>query len=198
MENSLSKEEALISGSPIYYDYTLCNEGHVCGKFTVSDKCVDCCRENNRRQIEDREHVRKKRKRSTDRKEKRLGNQKYRLYVSNAGRISTHYLRRSKYSEIGMDHGETFTHEDILELYEKQNGECIGCFISFENEPFEIDHIVPLEHFGNNTVENIQLLCNVCNCSKSSRDNKAWLSELRYNQVMDFLKELDEEYNLVN
>ena len=52
------------------------------------------------------------------------------------------------------------------EVWQRDNGQCVECG---SNELLEYDHIIPVSKGGANTVRNIQLLCQGCNRSKSSK-----------------------------
>ena len=52
------------------------------------------------------------------------------------------------------------------EVWRRDGGACIECG---SNERLEYDHIIPYSKGGADTVRNIQLLCEVCNRSKSDR-----------------------------
>lgn len=47
---------------------------------------------------------------------------------------------------------------------------CKSCGVSGEASFLELDHILPLKNGGNNELENIQLLCNVCHKEKTKND----------------------------
>ena len=70
-------------------------------------------------------------------------------------------------------------HTHKHELYGKQEGKCAGChyFLPFRN--MTIDHIVPQARGGTDAKENLQLLCNACNSTKSTRSQSAFLERLR-------------------
>ena len=198
MDEQLTREDSKRLGLPTYNDLEFCDNGHMSEKYTVSGKCVACCKDRIQEYSDDREKFADKQKNSRLMKERKMYNQKERLPYINARRTITHYRRRAKVSPEGMDHNEFFSHEEILSVYDKQNGECAGCFISFEEEPFETDHIQNLSTGGKNTIDNIQLLCKSCNRVKDNRPQAEWLSELRYRQVIDCLSEIMEEEALVN
>jgi 5-methylcytosine-specific restriction endonuclease McrA len=61
------------------------------------------------------------------------------------------------------------TAEDVLRLYELQQGKCACCRKQL-NKQYHVDHIIPLIKGGTNDVLNLQLLCISCNTSKSDRD----------------------------
>jgi len=50
------------------------------------------------------------------------------------------------------------------EVWRRDMGRCIECS---SKEKLEFDHIIPFSKGGNNTVRNIQLLCEDCNRKKS-------------------------------
>lgn len=51
------------------------------------------------------------------------------------------------------------------EVWQRDQGKCVECG---RNENLEFDHIIPVSKGGANTVRNLQLLCEVCNRSKSA------------------------------
>ena len=64
-------------------------------------------------------------------------------------------------------------------LYGQQEGKCAGCnyFLPFRN--MTIDHIVPQSKGGTDEKENLQLLCNACNSTKSTRSQSEFIAILR-------------------
>ncbi len=97
-----------------------------------------------------------------------------------------------KYRDFLFPSGDNFTAEDVLSIYQSQDGECISCYVDFTKEPYEIDHKISLKMGGNNTADNIQLLCKSCNVQKNDMDYHAWLSRLKHKQVTNYLNELAE------
>jgi ATP adenylyltransferase len=49
------------------------------------------------------------------------------------------------------------------EVLRSANGKCALCGRSKDEEPLEVDHIVPRSRGGANTIENLQALCRTCN-----------------------------------
>ncbi len=70
-------------------------------------------------------------------------------------------------------------HTHKHELYGKQEGKCAGChyFLPFRN--MTIDHIVPRSKGGTDAKENLQLLCNACNATKSTRSQSEFIEILK-------------------
>lgn len=52
------------------------------------------------------------------------------------------------------------------EVWQRDAGQCVECGT---REKLCFDHIVPFSRGGSNTVRNVQLLCERCNCSKGNR-----------------------------
>ena len=62
--------------------------------------------------------------------------------------------------------------------YEDQRGMCAGCDRYMRIEEFEVDHIVPKSKGGGNELDNLQVLCHLCNNWKGERDMKYLVKQL--------------------
>ncbi len=72
--------------------------------------------------------------------------------------------RNEKYLSI-----RTFSDNEKLQAYTKQNGICKICGKHFELEEMEADHITPWSQGGKTNLENCQMLCRNCNRRKSDK-----------------------------
>ena len=70
-------------------------------------------------------------------------------------------------------------HTHKHELYGKQEGKCAGCYIFLPFRNMTIDHIVPQSKGGTDAKANLQLLCNACNSTKSTRSQSEFIEILR-------------------
>lgn len=52
-------------------------------------------------------------------------------------------------------------------VFQRDNGKCVQC--GYSGPYIEYDHRIPRSKGGQNTIENIQLLCRMCNLKKSNR-----------------------------
>jgi 5-methylcytosine-specific restriction endonuclease McrA len=69
-----------------------------------------------------------------------------------------------------------FVKAEIMKMLAHQKNRCAACFKSIE-KLYHIDHIMPLSRGGSNFIDNIQLLCPSCNCSKQDKDPVEWAKE---------------------
>jgi hypothetical protein len=65
---------------------------------------------------------------------------------------------------------KTLTESDIEFLINFQNNRCASCGREFtESLGYQLDHILPVSKGGGFTLQNVQLLCKTCNCSKGNK-----------------------------
>jgi len=64
--------------------------------------------------------------------------------------------------------GRNFTYQDVLDILRQQKSMCVYCRENIKND-YQIDHIMPLSRNGENSKNNIQLLCPSCNARKSNK-----------------------------
>ncbi|USN58918.1 MAG: DUF262 domain-containing protein [Candidatus Peribacteria bacterium] len=85
--------------------------------------------------------------------------------VSKKSGIYPYILTRDeKYLSI-----RAFTPAIKQKVYEKQKGICVHCKKHFELEEMEADHITPWHEGGKTNEENCQILCKMCNRTKSGK-----------------------------
>ena len=63
-------------------------------------------------------------------------------------------------------------------LFGQQEGKCNGCLLMFPFRNMTIDHIVAQSRGGTDHIENLQLLCNACNSTKSTRSQEEFVERL--------------------
>lgn len=72
----------------------------------------------------------------------------------------------------------SYTDEDILHIFEEQEGRCAYCgitlFWSIKND-VHIDHIIPLARGGTNWPSNLNCTCKDCNLSKGDKTLDEWI-----------------------
>ena len=81
-----------------------------------------------------------------------------------AGIYSYIITKEEKYLSI-----RSFTDNQKREVYTKQKGICIKCNGNFELNEMEADHITPWSQGGRTTSDNCQMLCKLCNRTKSDK-----------------------------
>lgn len=73
--------------------------------------------------------------------------------------------------------GDFITKEDILFLFKKYENKCRYCRTDVKHD-FEIDHRLPYSLGGENTIENLQLVCKTCNGKKNRYHSHAFMKKL--------------------
>lgn len=78
-----------------------------------------------------------------------------------------------------IKHAEgTHTAQDVVNLFEQQNGLCAGCYRDLSSG-YHVDHVVALVNKGSNGPENLQLLCPPCNMKKGTKSQAQFLALIR-------------------
>lgn len=72
--------------------------------------------------------------------------------------------------------GKRFNGNDILEIYEIQDGRCCYCGMPFDDD-YQIDHVMPLSRGGTNNPDNIALSCSTCNFAKHNHLMDEWMTK---------------------
>lgn len=88
--------------------------------------------------------------------------------TKNAGIISYLLSPRTRHDEKSLSI-RAFTEAQRRRAYEVQSGICKMCGEHFELEQMHADHIVPWSQGGHTTDDNLQMLCQKCNNSKSNK-----------------------------
>lgn len=128
---------------------------------------------NNREKIKQQNsqyRVNNKQKRNvTIRKWKARNKDKIRVYEA---------IRRTRKSENG---GE-FNFENILEIYEQQNGLCYYCKNQLNNV-FHIDHKIPVSRGGTSWPDNLCCTCSNCNLTKNNKTEQEFMNHVNSRRI---------------
>ena len=65
-----------------------------------------------------------------------------------------------------------FPKELVKEILESQSHTCIDCKSTLQNNKYEVDHKRPLANGGNNSRDNLQILCKSCHFDKSREEKE--------------------------
>lgn len=91
--------------------------------------------------------------------------QKTRLYKT----LNLDKCREWRHNRENKMLGGSLSSGIVEKLYDLQKGKCACCGINLGNK-YHLDHIIPISKGGANTDDNVQLLKDSCNMSKSARD----------------------------
>jgi 5-methylcytosine-specific restriction endonuclease McrA len=95
-------------------------------------------------------------------------------YVKNRDR----YIAYARNREINVRASGKYSAQDIAEITEMQRGKCAYCRVDLNKVKREVDHIMPIKLGGNNTRDNLQVLCKPCNTKKKAKHPVDFAREL--------------------
>lgn len=188
----VSREEAVEACLRFYFDGEECSNGHLADKFTSNGKCKECVSHQNQENLFNLniERIEKNIARAVKRKAR--GEKVVKLSEDEEEHLK--YLRQREAvhkARKWMEGTEnTLSAEELLDLFYEQGEECKVCFTKFKDVGYVIEHIVPIQAYGSNRKDNIQLLCASCNNSKNNKHYPTWVSKVRYLQVTEYLEYL--------
>jgi len=183
--NIISRKEAKSQGLKRYFTGKPCKRGHIAERGVCNSGCISCkqqrIKENPERESEyyrrwyqsNIEMGREKSRRWAKSNPEKARKKARRWYQTNPekGKAKSH-LQRARRNNAKGSH----TAADIRWLLDKQNYKCIYCKKSLKKE-YHIDHIIALFNGGDNTKNNLQLLCPKCNLSKGAKNPIAFAQE---------------------
>lgn len=148
---------------------------------TIKDKpvgwrCLDCAtKKNNEWAAENREHAARKALDWRNNNLERARTREAAWYRENpeVGILKAH-IRRARIREVGGKLSRGITNI----LFVRQQGKCAACRATLSLEKglgkAHLDHIMPLVLGGQNSDDNVQLLCPMCNQRKGSKHPDLW------------------------
>ncbi len=76
--------------------------------------------------------------------------------------------RRRRYTARKRGAAGSHTAEEIIQMYEDQDGICAYCECSLDST-YHVDHMIPLSRAGGNAWDNLAVTCAACNMSKGNQ-----------------------------
>ena len=142
-------ESSFFTGEP-------CVKGHISARRTSDGKCRECVKQKNKnRQMQDRAY--------------------FNACIARWKKKNPEKLRSYEATRRAGEANGTITSERIKHLFNEQMGVCASPWCSaLLSERYHVDHVIPLSHGGENSDDNIQLLCPTCNLSKGSKLPLHW------------------------
>ena len=102
-----------------------------------------------------------------------------------------YYLFDRKESHLSL---REFDDKMKRKKYEEQKGECPFCKEHFEFSEMEGDHIIPWSKGGKTVYENLQMLCRMCNNTKSDMMSDKDFEKYFKDSIIRFWEEKKEEF----
>lgn len=93
-------------------------------------------------------------------------------FKSMFGQYRTTYMRNRRAAKMGAE--GFHTEEDIYIQLARQDWRCYYCLKEFENDVYDVDHLMPLTKGGSNWPANIVCACPSCNRSKNDKAPWEW------------------------
>lgn len=190
----ISRKEARALGLKHFFTGQPCIRGHIAIRYVSKNNCRDCLVEDHRTNYAKNPTKENARTRAWWSNNEEYRSKNAELFRERARRWYAENKERSKRTTLEWQRSNpdkkqqysstrrarkrlsagTHTAEQLRELLEKQNYECVYCRGSLR-ERRHTDHIVALARGGSNGIENIQLLCPSCNSSKGDKSHEEFL-----------------------
>ena len=90
--------------------------------------------------------------------------------AARAARSARYYAKHN-----GRAYRNKWTADDIIKRYAYQAGRCLGCYTAMPLTELECDHNLPWTRGGQETFDNLLLLCRSCNARKGQKTFAEWL-----------------------
>lgn len=71
------------------------------------------------------------------------------------------------------------------QVFKDSDGRCELCGATKKERPLHVDHIIPRNKGGKNDIENLQILCDKCNCTKGDKDTTDYRNSISPKQISD-------------
>lgn len=154
-----SAYDAKLLGLRDYYTGVKCSRGHIAYRRASDGKCRECIKiKNRKRRSENPEYIKKHIKQWQSRNKIKM-----RSYAAR---------RKSRVK----DSKSNYTQGDVEKKISSQRYKCANCLKCVRNQ-FHVDHIFPLSLGGDNSAQNIQILCPSCNLRKAAKTPEEWAKE---------------------
>jgi 5-methylcytosine-specific restriction endonuclease McrA len=185
----IKRKDALNSGLVRYFTGKKCPNGHTSERYTKTGNCCECLLLNANKWRANNPHKVKlySKKYHVDNRDDR--NLKSRLWHSSnkdkhkqlnkewhEKNKTSRVIHEAKRRALKKSIGGSFTKKDINLILYKQKNQCVYCNVNISTG-FHIDHIKPISKGGDNSKENIQVLCKRCNLSKYNKDHNQFLTD---------------------
>lgn len=91
-----------------------------------------------------------------------------RVWIKNNPEKNT--ANATRYQKRKKANGGSHTEEQWQELKYQTGNKCMCCQASGDDKILQRDHVIPVSKGGTNNIDNIQVLCRECNCSKAQKE----------------------------
>lgn len=181
---SIARKNAIEKNATTYISETECQKGHGYTRYTSSASCVEChrlldleLRPSRLQYFKDyqsshREAANLACKKYRENNKEKVKESMKRYRESEHGKSVRAMNQRLRYARSRVDRSDRISRKFIKNLLDNQSGKCAECKCKVSK--YHVDHIMPISLGGENSEDNLQILCPKCNMSKSNKDPLEW------------------------